>query len=127
MTALSPEGKEVGSRLELPWGYDGEETVASQDWDNDGYSVFPIDKNGECIGHVAEVADEEKAAFIVRACNSHEALVKALEAARRQIVTLGGDPRKFIADDGSIEGDEIQAAILDGIDAALSLAKGETT
>ena len=51
-------------------------------------------------------------------------LYEALKTARSQLVTLGGDPRKFIAEDGSIEGDAIQAAVLDVIDAALAKADG---
>ena len=66
--------------LELPWGYDGEDTVASQDWDGDGYSVFPVDKDGNCTGWIADVTDEESAAFIVQACNMHDELIEALKS-----------------------------------------------
>lgn len=47
-------------------------------------------------------------------------LVETLQSTRSQLITLGGDPRSAIADDGSYEGDMIQAAILDLIDAALA-------
>lgn len=60
----------------------------------------------------------ERAAFVVRAVNSHEALIKALETARSQLITLGGNPNPEVKDS-----DKIQAAVLMTVDAALSQAK----
>ena len=62
---------------------------------------------------------QANAAFIVLAANSHEALVKALEAALSQLVTLGGNPTDKW-------GDSIQGAVIKQIDAALALAHGRT-
>ena len=69
-----------------------------------------------------EYRDEAIAAWNRRAVNSHEALVAALKNARVMLVAFGGDPRSIVAENGSIQGDEIQAALLDEIDAALTTA-----
>lgn len=53
-----------------------------------------------------------------------ERLTKALESARSQLVTFGGDVRKRVQESGSADGDEIQAAVLDQIDQALSPEQG---
>jgi hypothetical protein len=57
------------------------------------------------------------AAFIVRAVNSHEALVRALRAARGQVVLFGGEPNP-----NEPYHDTIHAAVMAEIDAALALA-----
>lgn len=46
-------------------------------------------------------------------------LREALEAARRQLITLGGDTRKHILENSTVSHDEVQAAVLDLIDAAI--------
>ena len=50
------------------------------------------------------------------------ALVDALDVARSQLVTLGGEPTVV---DGEVYGDAIQHAVLGVIDAALAKARGE--
>lgn len=83
------------------------------------------DENICCVGYDERtglgLAD---AHFIVRACNAHDELVSAAKAARIHLTTLGGDPRSSVSSDGSIDGDEMQAAVLDLIDAAIARATG---
>lgn len=43
---------------------------------SEGYSAIVYDGHGQAV---ADHLTEDRAAFIVRACNSHDALVKALE------------------------------------------------
>lgn len=50
-------------------------------------------------------------------------LTEALEAAHTQLTNLGGDTRKIILVDSSVSHDEIQAAVLDQVESALSMAK----
>lgn len=119
-TEAEARAEKRAAELELPWSYDGEETVASQDWDGDGYSIFPVDQNGECIGHVAEVDDEAKAAFIVLACNSHDALTDILE----RLVTGIRDMRRRKVIDES-DDDQWLNVRLAQAEAALKAAKGE--
>lgn len=57
------------------------------------------------------------AAHIVRCVNAFPEMVDALTSARTHLITLGGDTR------GMEGGDEIQAAVLDLVDAALARAK----
>jgi len=52
---------------------------------------------------------------------------EALVNAKSSLTAFGGDPRKYVADDGSIQGDEIQAAVLDGVDAALRELDAQAT
>ncbi len=54
--------------------------------------------------------------LILTMARSYDAMREALQTARCQILTLGGDPRA--------DGDAIQFAVLIDIDAALSLANG---
>lgn len=86
--------------------------------------VYPIDggpmivsgqtKSGFLPRHV------ENEAFIVKAANSHDALVAALEAAQSHLITLGGNPHPHNPD-----ADQIQVAVLMVVRDALSQAKSE--
>ena len=66
-------------------------------------------------------------AFLERVFPSQSSLIKvlteALEAAHTQLTNLGGDTRKIILVDSSVSHDEIQAAVLDQVESALSMAK----
>ena len=55
-------------RTQGQWGYDGEDTVASEDWGGRGYTVFPVDSNGTCCGFIADCdLNEDDAQFIAAA------------------------------------------------------------
>lgn len=97
-----------GKHTPTPWTFDG---------NCGGY----ISQSGERIARAYALND---AAFIVRAVNCHDELVEALSNARSILVAFAGDPRQTIQQDGSIVGDEMQAALLDCVDAALSKALG---
>jgi len=101
-------------------------SVTNTPWQytDDGRSTT-IRADGDYPKPIAEIWDngdsrKDNASFIVRACNAHDALVSALETARRQLVTLGGEP---IQDDE--DANQIQAAVLFVVDEAIALAKGE--
>ena len=90
--------------------------------DNHVYDIVPA-AGSESLSEIARVwrstEGKANAHFIVTACNSHQALVDALEAVLRHCVTLGGFPEK-----GRGRTDEQQAAY-DAARAALKEAKGE--
>lgn len=58
------------------------------------------------------------------AADTIDALAEALSNARAMLTAFGGDPRVAIRDHGSAHEDEMQAALLDQIDAALARASG---
>lgn len=63
-----------------------------------------------------EAEARERAAYVLRLVNSRGTVAQALEAARRQLVALNGEPQ----DDS---GDRIQRAVLDTVDEALALIR----
>lgn len=67
------------------WGYDGEDTAASQDWDGDGYEIFVRDGNGEIIESIASTTEEADARLIAAAPD----LLEALETVERQASQSG--------------------------------------
>jgi hypothetical protein len=88
-------------------------------WHIAGKATIKMGQN-DWIGTVNWRNRDANAAFLVRAVNAHDALVAALDAARSQLRTLGGDHRPYADYPDS---DRIQGAVLDMIDTALSLAK----
>ena len=46
-----------------PWGYDddGFDSAAAQDFDADGYSIFPLDKDGMACGHICDLSGTQAA------------------------------------------------------------------
>lgn len=72
-----------------PWGYDGDgfDSVAAQHCNTDGYTIFPLDEDGDACGHICEMSEAEgdeeaeaNAAFICKAVNNHESLLEALKS-----------------------------------------------
>lgn len=92
-----------------PWivsSPDAGETITILHDQGDGYGV------AVCSMDTTNNRDEQNAAFIVRACNSHAALVEALTHARALVIASEADRT------------ENQTAIA-MYDRALALAKGE--
>lgn len=85
-------------------------------WHQEGVQIH--DAAGEVIiGASYGINRKADTPFIVRACNSHDALVEALETARLQCVLWQGEPNEFSC--------SIHTAVINEIDTALALAKGE--
>lgn len=59
-----------------------------------------------------------------RLTKAQREVLEALKAARTHLITLGGDSRATVADTGDPYGDEMQAAVLDVVDAAIARAPG---
>lgn len=90
-------------------------------WDGDT-GFRPVAMFQECSNKVLASEQDENmeanGALIIAAPDMYAALVTA----RQQLITIGRDTRRDVASDGTPEGDEIQAAVLDAIDAALTKA-----
>ena len=80
------------------------------------HKIRTLDGDDYYSGLVAEADLESDAAFIVRACNAHDALVEALTDARKRLhsaaLITGTDP-------------EFALASVEKQDAALKLARGD--
>ena len=106
-----------------PWSVKADDRTEADRFGNayeyiGGWDIFAADGT-EIVGCEGILADdEEQANHIVRAVNAHEGLLDALHTARIQLVTLGGDPGE------DKDGDQIQAAVLNVIDAAIAKAEG---
>lgn len=90
--------------------------------DENGYYAVGYMEH-DCDGttqHViaAEIGEKEQAAFIVRACNSHDALVEALNTLRHEMGIITNSPNKAARQ-------EQQKRLEAIVDTALALAKGE--
>lgn len=89
------------------------ETAKHTPWEVAGAAIYKVNANGtnRLYAHVQpgtaddgeRVGDEERhkaAAKLARACNSHDALVGALQLARKALFALADETSKLIADDG---------------------------
>ena len=78
------------ARTQGDWDYDGEETEASHDWDGYGYSLFPVDDEGQCRGFIADFdLNEEDAAFCKAAPEMMQVIERQatmLEVAREALI-----------------------------------------
>lgn len=82
--------------------------------------VWLLNADGKCPASTGcGPTSEANAAFIVKAVNSHDAIVAALEAAEKHLVTLGGNPHPH-----DTNADQIQVAVLALVRSALSQVKG---
>jgi len=88
-----------------------------------GYETLAICPDSDCGGRPVPHSGDARAAFIVRACNSHEALVKALE----QAVSYFGAPTdgwSGIRDDDTLQLTvNVRAGDLKSMIAALHLSR----
>lgn len=89
------------------------ECVGTSSAGPDGVDVYEVN-NGHT--RIAEHMTEGDARLIAAAPELYE----ALKNARSMLTAFGGDPRRIIAEHGSPSGDEMQAALLDQIDATLA-------
>ena len=56
------------ARTQGDWDYDGEETEASKDWGDYGYTMYPIDEEGHCNGFIADFdLNEDDCKFCIKA------------------------------------------------------------
>jgi hypothetical protein len=97
-----------------PWDY----------YENDGEPAI-VTNDGTWRGTVAKVELSEDAAFIVRACNAHDALVEALEMARSRIQWLAVEEVRRNSNPNMPHKVTDRQNDLANIDAALKLARGE--
>jgi hypothetical protein len=78
-------------------------------------AMWPGDNDFEDAANIIERQEAEILSLRAKLAK-YEA---ALKNAKSCLTAIGGDPRSIIAEHGSATGDEIQAAMLDQIDAAL--------
>lgn len=104
--------KQIG-HTKTPWEY---AVSSSPEYKPNGLAFdICLPNGGDMIADLKDCANaEENAAFIVRACNSHEALVEALERARNRVIEL--TEMNYSSKNASYE-------TLDIINQALKLAK----
>ena len=91
-----------------PWDYDGDDSVASQDWEGDGYEIFSRDSNGDIDEPIGTALTEEDARLIAEAGTvAHE---------------TGMTPRQLQAENERLRA--VNAALLEALRLILPLAKG---
>lgn len=106
------------THTKTPWAYDGDgfDSLAAQDFDTDGYTIFSKGPNDVIpsapICEICPIGNDEEceanAAFIVRACNNFEELLEELKSVLRYKDTCpycdgSGEPQSAIDDNGRCE------------------------
>lgn len=89
-----------------------------------GNMVYGEDTGPGTAPFIAECAEVPQAEFIVRACNSHEALCAALADLVAELDSIGFEDK-----DTPVQGSDAVDTIcrhIDGLRAALKLARGES-
>jgi hypothetical protein len=118
-------GQQVGvQHTPTPWGYDLNHTIAAVLPDDEEWGVTVCQVAGEYGIGRGKVSEEDKAnaEFIVRACNSHDDMLKALEAIEASGVLFAWANEKGITRDEWKRRCEVVDACTDAISKAVGSA-----